>query len=91
MVPFFLSLQPILSDQVLLRGSQLRNTQWITGLVVYTGHDSKLLQNATSTPLKEIPDGPGHQQTGGYIMSCLPYILIRTLHVAYFSFTLNKC
>ena len=46
------SLQPILSDQVLLRGSQLRNTHWITGLVVYTGHDSKLLQNATRTPLK---------------------------------------
>ncbi|XP_064404646.1 probable phospholipid-transporting ATPase IA isoform X2 [Halichondria panicea] len=45
-------LEPIQADQVLLRGSQLRNTDWVAGLVIYTGHESKLLQNATSAPLK---------------------------------------
>lgn len=29
---------------MLLRGAQLRNTQWVVGIVVYTGHDSKLMQ-----------------------------------------------
>eukprot|EP00794_Sanderia_malayensis_P006961 gene6961-7746_t len=43
---------PISGDQILLRGAQLRNTQWIFGLVVYTGHESKLLQNATAAPIK---------------------------------------
>lgn len=41
---FFLSPAPLGPDQVLLRGAQLRNTQWVVGIVVYTGHDSKLMQ-----------------------------------------------
>uniref|UniRef100_A0A8C4ELS4 Phospholipid-transporting ATPase n=1 Tax=Dicentrarchus labrax TaxID=13489 RepID=A0A8C4ELS4_DICLA len=38
--------------QILLRGAQLRNTQWVHGVVVYTGHDTKLMQNSTRPPLK---------------------------------------
>lgn len=33
--------------QVLLRGSVLKNTDWITGVVVYCGKETKLMQNAT--------------------------------------------
>ena len=43
---------PVGPDQLLLRGSQLRNAPWVYGLAVFTGHDTKLLQNATKTPLK---------------------------------------
>ncbi|KAK0152284.1 Phospholipid-transporting ATPase IA [Merluccius polli] len=43
---------PVGSDQVVLRGAKLRNTQWVHGLVVYTGHDTKLMQNSTQPPLK---------------------------------------
>ncbi|XP_068083348.1 probable phospholipid-transporting ATPase IA isoform X2 [Anabrus simplex] len=39
-------------DQVLLRGAMLRNTSWVFGLVIYTGHETKLMKNSTSAPLK---------------------------------------
>ena len=61
-------LEPIQSDQILLRGAQLRNTEWIYGLVIYSGHDSKLLQNASRAPLKRsrmdhITNKQVHQQS----------------------------
>lgn len=40
------------ADQILQRGAVLRNTSWIFGIVVYTGHDTKLMRNSTSAPLK---------------------------------------
>ncbi|KAI6112036.1 Ca-transporting ATPase [Pisolithus croceorrhizus] len=40
---------PLGPDQLLLRGAQLRNTPWVYGLVVFTGHETKLMRNATST------------------------------------------
>ena len=39
---------PLGPDQLLLRGAQIRNTPWCYGLVVFTGHDTKLMRNATS-------------------------------------------
>jgi len=38
---------PLGPDQMLLRGAQLRNTPWVYGIVVFTGHETKLMQNAT--------------------------------------------
>lgn len=38
---------PLSPEQMLLRGAQLRNTAWMYGLVVFTGHETKLMQNAT--------------------------------------------
>ncbi|KAK3719884.1 hypothetical protein RRG08_040183 [Elysia crispata] len=43
---------PLSPDQILLRGACLKNTSWIYGLVIYTGHQSKLMLNSTTTPLK---------------------------------------
>ena len=42
---------PLTADQLLLRGAKLRSP-WVFGLVVYTGHESKLLKNSNKTPLK---------------------------------------
>lgn len=44
-----ISLDP---DQLILRGAILRNTQWIYGVVVFTGHETKLMRNATAAPIK---------------------------------------
>ncbi|XP_047023526.1 probable phospholipid-transporting ATPase IA isoform X7 [Helicoverpa zea] len=43
---------PLGLDQMLLRGSMLRNTNYIYGVVVYTGHETKLMKNSTKAPLK---------------------------------------
>ena len=43
---------PLAPDQLLLRGATLRNTPWVHGIVVFTGHETKLMRNATATPIK---------------------------------------
>lgn len=47
---------PLGPDQLLLRGAMLRNTSWVFGIIVYTGHDTKLMRNSTSAPLKVSKD-----------------------------------
>lgn len=44
--------QPLGPERVLLRGAMLRNTSWIFGAVIYTGHETKLMMNSTRAPLK---------------------------------------
>lgn len=34
-----------MAKNLLLRGSQLRNTEWVVGLVVYTGMETKVMMN----------------------------------------------
>ncbi|KAF7545637.1 hypothetical protein G7Z17_g9022 [Cylindrodendrum hubeiense] len=43
---------PLNPEQLLLRGATLRNTPWVYGVVVFTGHETKLMRNATATPIK---------------------------------------
>jgi phospholipid-transporting ATPase len=37
---------------LLLRGTSLKNTDWIYGLVVYTGHETKIMKNSSKTRTK---------------------------------------
>ncbi|XP_008787943.2 putative phospholipid-transporting ATPase 9 [Phoenix dactylifera] len=43
---------PLSPQQLLLRDSKLRNTDYIYGAVIFTGHDTKVMQNATDPPSK---------------------------------------
>lgn len=43
---------PLSPQQILLRDSKLKNTDYIYGVVVFTGHDTKVMQNATDPPSK---------------------------------------
>ncbi|KNC54449.1 uncharacterized protein AMSG_10444 [Thecamonas trahens ATCC 50062] len=38
--------------KVCLRGCNLRNTEWVYGVAVYTGHDTKLMRNSMDPPSK---------------------------------------
>lgn len=37
---------PVSPTQLLLRGAQLRNTSWVYAIVVFTGHETKLMLNS---------------------------------------------
>lgn len=44
--------EPLRSDNLLLRGCVLRNTEYVYGLVVYNGRDTKLARNMREPPSK---------------------------------------
>ena len=39
-------------ENLLLRGSSLRNTDWVIGVVVYTGHDTRIMRNSVKSKQK---------------------------------------
>nr|CCA16560.1 phospholipidtransporting ATPase putative [Albugo laibachii Nc14] len=44
--------EPISIKNIILRGCQLRNTAWMYGIVLNTGSDTKIMQSASSPPIK---------------------------------------
>uniref|UniRef100_A0A8D8TK06 Probable phospholipid-transporting ATPase IM n=1 Tax=Cacopsylla melanoneura TaxID=428564 RepID=A0A8D8TK06_9HEMI len=40
------------NDKIVLRGCVLRNTEWCYGVVIFTGRDTKLMQNSGKTKFK---------------------------------------
>ena len=45
-------LEPVTINELLLRGCTVRNTNWIIGLVVFTGAETKIMLNGGNTPSK---------------------------------------
>jgi phospholipid-transporting ATPase len=39
-------------DNVLLRGSIVRNTEYVFGLAIYQGHDTKIMRNSAKAKMK---------------------------------------
>ena len=39
-------------NSLMLRGTSLKNTEWVYGIVVYTGHDSKIMKNSSKSRTK---------------------------------------
>jgi phospholipid-translocating ATPase len=44
--------EPVTINELLLRGCALRNSNWVIGLVVFTGADTKIMLNGGDTPSK---------------------------------------
>ena len=43
---------PIDQKQLLLKGAKLKNTKWIIGLIIYTGHNCKIMKNSKDPRIK---------------------------------------
>ena len=39
-------------NNLMLRGTSLKNTEWLYGLVVYTGHDTRIMRNQSKSRTK---------------------------------------
>lgn len=44
---------PLDAEMILLRGSCLRNTAWVYGVAIYTGHETKIMRNSTRAKAKK--------------------------------------
>ena len=47
------STEPLSIDNLILRGCTLRNTSWVIGLILYTGSDTKTMQNSNLASSKQ--------------------------------------
>ena len=43
---------PLDVENMLMRGSSLRNTEWVYGVAIYTGHDTKVMMNSSKSQPK---------------------------------------
>jgi len=67
---------PVDLQTTLLRGTVLRNTSWVIGIVMYTGLDTKLVLNSGGTPSKR---GKVERQMNPMVLANL--VLIATMAV----------
>lgn len=73
------ALIPIDPDQILLRGSCLRNTDWIIGICVYSGHETKIMKNGTNARAKTSKIATA---TNKYILVTMLFQLVLSLTAA---------
>ena len=45
-------LVPLSVDNMCMRGSSLRNTEWVYGIAIYTGHQTKVMMNSSKSAAK---------------------------------------
>lgn len=70
---------PIDPDQILLRGSCLRNTDWVMGICVYSGHETKIMKNGSNAKSKT---SKITKQTNSYIIVTMVIQLVLSIVAA---------
>ncbi|KAJ1308767.1 hypothetical protein OPQ81_004457 [Rhizoctonia solani] len=78
---------PVDLQTVFLRGTVLRNTRWATGIVLYTGVDSKIVLNSGGTPSKR---GKVERQMNPQVFINLIILAIMAVVCAIVDSTLEK-
>ena len=67
---------------VLLKGCVLRNSEWIYGLVIYTGHETKIMLNSHTPDIKQ---SSVERKMSKYILAvCVLQIVVCLLSGVYY-------
>ncbi|CAI5441334.1 unnamed protein product [Caenorhabditis angaria] len=69
----------IIKENMLLRGSRIKNTTFVEGIVVYAGHDTKVMLNNGRAPHKT---SSIEKMTNKFIIFCLLMLLFMVLYGA---------
>ena len=77
---------PLDAKNLLLKGAKLRNTEWIIGIIIYTGHNCKLMKNAKDPIIKmsSVESLLNKLLVGILCVQCLLSIISTICHLAYF-------
>ena len=65
---------PLDAKQLLLKGAKLKNTKWVLGIVIYTGHNCKLMKNAKD-PITKFSSVESLMNSGLIIIFFMQFIL----------------
>ena len=65
---------PLDAKQLLLKGAKLKNTKWVLGIVIYTGHNCKLMKNAKD-PISKFSSVESLMNSGLIIIFLVQFIL----------------
>ena len=78
---------PLDAKQLLLKGAKLRNTDWIIGIVLYTGHNCKLLKNAKNPVPKfsTVESLMSKLLVAILVVQCILSIISAILHGSYYT------
>ncbi|PAV87758.1 hypothetical protein WR25_03790 [Diploscapter pachys] len=63
----------VLSENMLLRGSRVKNTTFVEGVVMYAGHDTKIMMNNGRAPQKQ---SKIEKKTNKYIIICFVILVV---------------
>ena len=77
---------PLDAKNLLLKGARLKNTDWILGIVIYTGHNCKLMKNAKEPLIKmsTVEKLLNKLLVGIFILQLILSIISAILHFVYF-------
>ena len=77
---------PLDAKNLLLKGARLKNTDWILGIVIYTGHNCKLMKNAKEPLIKmsTVEKLLNRLLIGIFIVQLILSIISAILHFTYF-------
>ncbi|KAK6016513.1 hypothetical protein OSTOST_18003 [Ostertagia ostertagi] len=79
------SFELITKDNMLLRGSRLRNTTFIEGIVLYAGHDTKVMMNNGRAPHKISFSSSSSILTFRFILLCMVILTLMVIGSALMS------